>query len=306
MMDGNFHLNMFPSRQSIIDIAFHLQTQPGFIEKDWYVTRVIHKISEIHSNKFIPIFCGGTSLLKGHNIIRRFSEDVDFRILNLGDQINTRKQRRDFRNILLAHIDSVGDMRILNDTIVSRDNSRFFSVNISYPRIFDTVTSLRPEVKLECTFVEHTIDNYDKKGIRSMASKFTNEGNIVQIPCLSLLETCTDKVSAFIWRVLSRKREVVGDDKTIIRHLYDLHELAKAQIDSERLNNEARRVFNLDKKRGRISDSFYDAFKRVIIILDRDKKYEQEYNDYVLSMCFGIDNRPTYHEAIESFVNLIK
>jgi hypothetical protein len=45
------------------------------IEKDYYVTEALRKIAEAVGDKVI--FKGGTSLSKGWNLIRRFSEDID-------------------------------------------------------------------------------------------------------------------------------------------------------------------------------------------------------------------------------------
>jgi predicted nucleotidyltransferase component of viral defense system len=55
----------------------------GEVEKDWYVTQVIRKISKIHYEDFQVIFTGGTALSKAYGLIQRFSEDVDFRVITL-------------------------------------------------------------------------------------------------------------------------------------------------------------------------------------------------------------------------------
>lgn len=50
------------------------------IEKDYYVTQVIHALSDIENEYFRLIFAGGTCLAKAHKIVNRMSEDVDFKI----------------------------------------------------------------------------------------------------------------------------------------------------------------------------------------------------------------------------------
>jgi len=52
-----------------------------FIEKDYWITLVLKRLSE---SKYVDsvVFKGGTSLSKGFKIIKRFSEDVDIAILN--------------------------------------------------------------------------------------------------------------------------------------------------------------------------------------------------------------------------------
>ena len=50
------------------------------IEKDIYVTKIIHVISQVKHEHYRLIFQGGTCLAKAHKIIPRMSEDCDFRI----------------------------------------------------------------------------------------------------------------------------------------------------------------------------------------------------------------------------------
>lgn len=45
------------------------------VEKDYYLTEVLRIVSETYGNRVI--FKGGTSLSKGWDLIRRFSEDID-------------------------------------------------------------------------------------------------------------------------------------------------------------------------------------------------------------------------------------
>lgn len=54
------------------------------IEKDWWVTMVLKALSKTrHSN--LMSFKGGTSLSKGWNLIKRFSEDIDIAIRREGE-----------------------------------------------------------------------------------------------------------------------------------------------------------------------------------------------------------------------------
>jgi Nucleotidyl transferase AbiEii toxin, Type IV TA system len=52
-----------------------LGLDPGFIEKDYWVTQTLRSLSERYSASIV--FKGGSSLSKGYSIIERFSEDVD-------------------------------------------------------------------------------------------------------------------------------------------------------------------------------------------------------------------------------------
>lgn len=64
--------------QAILRATEHFRERklrPAIIEKDYYVTEALRVIAATSSNRII--FKGGTSLVKGWNLIERFSEDID-------------------------------------------------------------------------------------------------------------------------------------------------------------------------------------------------------------------------------------
>ena len=66
-------MNAPPEKSIIEEIASIKGISEPFVEKDWYVTQVIGKVSEIVYQDFEIIFTGGTALSKAHNLILRFS-----------------------------------------------------------------------------------------------------------------------------------------------------------------------------------------------------------------------------------------
>jgi predicted nucleotidyltransferase component of viral defense system len=58
----------------------HIRLSEAVIEKDYYVTQAIHALSGIENEYFRLVFSGGTCLAKAHKIVKRMSEDVDFKI----------------------------------------------------------------------------------------------------------------------------------------------------------------------------------------------------------------------------------
>jgi len=69
--------------ETIRAAAQHLGIKVEFIEKDYWITFVLQNLSK---SKFrdCSVFKGGTSLSKGHQLIDRFSEDVDLAIIDEG------------------------------------------------------------------------------------------------------------------------------------------------------------------------------------------------------------------------------
>ena len=62
---------------------------PAIIEKDYYVTYLISSLSNIENEYFKLVFCGGTCLAKAHKLVKRMSEDIDFKIVlkNTGEDV---------------------------------------------------------------------------------------------------------------------------------------------------------------------------------------------------------------------------
>ena len=61
-------------------LAEDLGTSPGLVEKDWHVVRALGVIAQVDTSGMMPAFSGGTSLSKGWELIKRFSEDIDFKV----------------------------------------------------------------------------------------------------------------------------------------------------------------------------------------------------------------------------------
>ena len=55
--------------------------RPEPVEKDWYVIQALAAITAITVTPFTLVFAGGTALARAHRLIRRMSEDVDFKIV---------------------------------------------------------------------------------------------------------------------------------------------------------------------------------------------------------------------------------
>lgn len=58
----------------------HINLRETVIEKDYYVTQILHALSNLENEYFKLIFCGGTCLSKVHKVVKRMSEDIDFKI----------------------------------------------------------------------------------------------------------------------------------------------------------------------------------------------------------------------------------
>lgn len=70
-------------RQLILLAGEHFHMRPSYVEKDYWVTQILFRLSQ---SPYVDnvVFKGGTSLSKGYNLINRFSEDVDVAVIHEG------------------------------------------------------------------------------------------------------------------------------------------------------------------------------------------------------------------------------
>ena len=73
------HNNREQFAEAINLAVFQTGLAPEIIEKDYYITLILRKLSEMFD---FVVFKGGTSLSKCHKVIDRFSEDIDITIDN--------------------------------------------------------------------------------------------------------------------------------------------------------------------------------------------------------------------------------
>lgn len=76
----NLHKDTKAFQNAIQITGQGLNIAPEFIEKDYWISLILKRLSE---SKYINsvVFKGGTSLSKGHKLINRFSEDVDVAVI---------------------------------------------------------------------------------------------------------------------------------------------------------------------------------------------------------------------------------
>jgi predicted nucleotidyltransferase component of viral defense system len=75
----NMSIKPLPTRNLAL-LAEKYEIPPAFLEKDWYTQHILEIMAECRSDRFQLVFGGGTSLSKGYQLIKRFSEDIDFKV----------------------------------------------------------------------------------------------------------------------------------------------------------------------------------------------------------------------------------
>ena len=278
---------------------------PQFVEKDYYVVKVLSEISKINYPDLKIIFSGGTCLSKAYHKIQRFSEDIDFRVHT--ERPFTRAEKKAFCNFILEKLDNKDNYHIIQETVKKGNENNFFCFEIEYEKLHEG-SNLRPNIKAEFTF-ENLILPSTECEISSFIGKFINEEPI-KVNCIHPIEVIANKFSALMWRVFIKDRtkplHSKENDPTIVRHLHDIAALEDMLYTKEFVEL-LQKSYETDKGRGGF-DNNYTLPEFINITLKKiteDKVYKKEYSDFVDSMSYAKDFEViTFEKAIDSFKKL--
>lgn len=137
-------------------IASDLGVNPSFVEKDWYAMRIIASLIAVNDFGVQLVFSGGTSLSKGFGLIKRFSEDLDFKVI-LPKANPTRNECSNYRKQIVEVIRGSSSEWPLDEEPKSENANRKFTCNIRYKENFEITAALRPYIKLEVNFIVPTL-----------------------------------------------------------------------------------------------------------------------------------------------------
>lgn len=286
----------------IEQLAGALGTEAGLIEKDWHVTRALGVLTTIQHDQISPTFSGGTSLSKGWGLIKRFSEDIDFKVAGNA----SKRQRSDYRKQVITTLQEAGFV-LCTEPLVS-DSSKFFSANFSYPSQFTTGPGLRPHLRIEMSFHTPALPAVTRP-LQSMIGKALKKSpEVSAFPCVDPVETAADKLSALAWRVCTRQRGTDGDDATVIRHLHDLAALEQLATVSAEFRDLVLQAAVADSNRGggTAPASPADRFAAMLHQLETDAAWAAEYDAYVHQVSFAQpDEIIAFGQALEAVKRLI-
>ena len=289
-----------PDPAHIEEVATELGVDRSFIEKDWHAVQMLVLLQSARQDDLRLVFSGGTSLSKGYGLIRRFSEDLDFKVRMPGGGIG-RAARSHFRKGIISAIREDARWQLEDKDIEPRNQSRFFRLLIGYEQVFAVPDALRPQIRLEVTFESPALDPYDRSLASFMAEIAGAEPEVPTAPCISPAETAADKLSAFAWRVVVRDRNAAGDDPTLIRHLHDLAALEALARESGQFKALAKQNLERDFQE-RVPETFrktpvQDHLQTVIQATRDDSLYKQEYDRFVRSMSYASEAETIHFEA---------
>jgi predicted nucleotidyltransferase component of viral defense system len=304
-------MNMFPKKDIIEEVSQIKGMSEAFIEKDWFVTQAIKIISMIRFEDYSIVFTGGTALSKAHQLIQRFSEDVDFRVLTPSlEQANKSQQSKilsAFKAVIINHLRAYFEIK--EEQITARNGNKFIAIEINYPTFFTRADTLRPHILLELTVSELLLPTVylPVSSIINQVSK--KESEIKNIACINPVENAADKLSAITWRIADRVRGSKNDSPDIVRHIHDLAILKDLAVSNKLFSELVKLALERDKNRSElIKDlSVNEKLLNMIRIISSDSEYPKEYKKFVNAMSYASsDSIPTFKAAVESVTELAK
>ena len=287
------HNNREQFAEAINLAVFQTGLAPEIIEKDYYITLILRKLSEMFD---FVVFKGGTSLSKCHKVIDRFSEDIDITI----DNSLSQGQKKKLKYGIVEITEEFG-MKISNiDDIRSRRDYNCY--RIEYDSVLKSTSgAVNPMVIMETSFTEVSfptvtlaVGSYIGKLLQEEAPEMLTEYSLnpFEMKVQGLDRTLIDKVFAVCDYYLS------GRVKKHSRHIYDIYKLlplVSQDDDFKKLIQEVREV----RSKASICLSAQPDVNvtELLYKIIHDEVYKEDYNTLTVRL---LKEKVDYNEAIQA------
>lgn len=282
---------------------------PGVIEKDFYVTQIIHILTHFKNPDFDLVFSGGTCLAKGHHVIQRMSEDVDFKVvLKAGNApFSNSALRNKLRTLRTEIIDTLqhNNFKVAETMIKVRNAGEFFQIFVDYPTTFPQAYSLRQNILLEFTYDTIACGTEALPIASLIAETLKIEDGLEKIttPCAKIIEIAAEKWVSITRRIAAVERGHIGKDKVLIRHLYDLSQIEKLGVLNQDYYDLIAKTIQHDRKKFQNQhpeyvECYVQEIDRSIQLLIEDTSWKDNYNNFIQDMVYAQQEAPPYPNCL--------
>ena len=283
-------------------VSGEANVREDIIEKDYYVTLILHELSKI---EYPVVFKGGTSLSKAYGVIDRFSEDID---ITFTEHLGEARRKKLKYNILQPISEKLG-LVIANWENIESDKDLNQYV-FSYESVLDDVDNKIPSaVIIETSLMSYSfptnvreISNYLYEHLKDVQYETLVQYCLLpfEMRVQSLERTLIDKVFAVCdYYLLNRAKKNA-------RHLYDIYKLQKfVHIDDEflKLVKEVRKHrLSLGNEIAPASDFNIDIRQIALEICESDF-YRQDYEETTV---FMISEKIAYEAVCDNYLNIVR
>ena len=287
------HNNREQFAEAINLAVFQTGLAPEIIEKDYYITLILRKLSEMFD---FVVFKGGTSLSKCHKVIDRFSEDIDITI----DNSLSQGQKKKLKYGIVEIVEELG-MNISNiDDIRSRRDYNCY--RIEYDSVLKSTSgAVNPMVIMETSFTEVSfptvtlaVGSYIGKLLQEEAPEMLTEYSLnpFEMKVQGLDRTLIDKVFAVCDYYLS------GHVKKHSRHIYDIYKLSPLVRQDDDFRKLIQEVRDVRSKASICLSAQPDVnVTELLYKIIRDEVYKEDYNTLTVRL---LKEKVDYNEAIQA------
>lgn len=288
---------------------------PVPVEKDWQMLRAMCAIASVDARPFRLVFAGGTCLARAHKLIRRMSEDVDFKITPLEpnpvSKTRRRKELGDLRDRITESLQAAGFLIDPADStqLRSRDDNHYTVYQLQYATPDPEDETLRPTIQIELNYALMRRPFISLPVASFVAEAFGRSAELPTVACVGVAETAAEKLVSLTRRSAMELAGVTRNpDPTLVRHIYDLH-VIRSQYDAADVVELAREVMLQD------AEEFANQFpvyredplgetRRAVAALADDARYAQRYSQFLQVMAYG--DRPAYTDALATVSSLTR
>ena len=222
--------------------AEYFRISQTFIEKDYWITRVLQRMSQ-NPNAEKVVFKGGTSLSKAYRLTKRFSEDIDIAVID-ADSFSGNQLKMLIKRLAKDMANELEEKFVPGET---SKGSRFYKAIYLYPNLVGLTS---PTVKAGQLLIEiNTYGNpypFVKQEITSFIADYLTVINrqdlIEEYELNPFLINVLDKRRTIVEKLVSLIRFSFEEDvqKALaakIRHFYDLYYLTNDEECAEYINS---------------------------------------------------------------------
>lgn len=272
------------------------------VEKDFHMVRALSALASIDVEGVTLVFGGGTALCRAHGLIHRMSEDIDLKIDRPTGA--TKGQRKAFRKVAADRLLEAGfefDPDDLKQCPVY-DDYRMLVFNLPYPAITPQLASLRSQIKIELSSWPIFRETVSLPVRSFVAEAYARAPEVGSVRCVSVLESAAEKFVALTRRVAEARMKHRAFDRTLVRHVHDLHRLA-ATISLPEFAALVDEVMAQEREGYGARFPEYRADPTAtsvlaIVVLRSDATYRQYYEDFQQEMVYGAE--VDWDEALET------
>jgi predicted nucleotidyltransferase component of viral defense system len=220
-----------------------MHIQDIYIEKDYWVTYVLYHLYKSEIGKEI-VFKGGTALSKCHQIIERFSEDIDLILIKNVRQSNSALKKK-LKNITTEVTKLLPEKEVEN---ITHRMGMVRKTTHVYPKLLKgAFGQVRDPVIVEATRLGYH-EPYETKTVTTyiydMMIKTKQQSLIKEYDLFPFEVLALDIKRTFCEKIMNLVRfsyteNPIADLNAKIRHTYDIHQLLK--------NEEILKFFNVEK-----------------------------------------------------------